>query len=105
MPRKLSIHPGVLAPLLFACGAAALAASDHAVSNGALKPRYAIEAARVQASSSHPSSDARFTLGARLQRADSPQTGSGIALKATLVADATDAACDASGTIFADSFE
>ena len=104
VPRKRPIHPGAFAPLLLGLGASALAASESAHPGYLLEPRYSIEGARFRTGSSRPSTDGRFTLELRLQREDAMQTGSGIALKAKLVATAT-AACDASGSIFSDSFE
>ena len=80
------------------------AAGGPPASREALKPRYDVEGGRLQPSPTHASSDGRYRLDARLQSADSAQTGSGIALKAKLVATAT-AACDASGLIFANGFE
>ena len=85
---------------------ALLTAGTRAASAGdEVLPRYAVEGGRLDAKPARESSDGRYTLDARLGAADdSPQTGSGIALKAKLIATAT-AACDTSGLIFANSFE
>ena len=87
----------------------ALAGVSHAADGGASAPsphaRFDVKRAQLQPSATQPSADGRYVLQARLHAAeDAPAPATGYQLKAALTTSAL-AACDATGSIFADSFE
>jgi hypothetical protein len=83
---------------------AAHAAGTEQPDADTVRPRFEVQATRLQAAPDRRSADGRFQLDARLQPGESRgQNGGELVLQAKL-AGATAAACD-NGGIFADGFE
>lgn len=94
----------LLAATLTGHAGGAAAANSSAPDADELKPRYAVDESRLQATPDRTSVDRRFRLESHMRRSEQRgQSAGGLTLQARLV-DATATACDA-GAIFANGFE